>query len=516
VVLIKCNLRNIAVLSLITILFNYCSAQSVIVYPSPAQNFRKISDKYIVNIIQKGIKKRSFVYKSSAAGGSRREWGREQNNNFHFTTFSFSGRITIEVLKLNSPASSVTILPSRLQIPAIATVAENKNKKVIFNLNRPAKISVEFDDDPNYKDALMIFADKLENSVDIPDKNDSDIFYVTDSISLKKISPDKAIVYFAPGEYQIGYWNIPSHIKHIYITGGAYVKGYLNIETGNSIKINGRGILSNEGYAYHYPSLGPIREDSKYWYKMINIKQGQNIIIEGITLTEASANNIRVAGKDVLIKNVKIHGFRYNNDGISIHGSGNEISDCFIRVNDDAIVPYTSRLSVNKCVFWQLQGSIVQLGWTPHSMDSINIFNCDVIHDKATNSEGNVGFINAMNYTRSNEEATIKNVNVNNIYFDTPILRFLDIRSDRNFRLIDYASSVSLPWLYENFHFKNIYFSKKVNINPLIYLHGFSHDLPLSNFTFENIYINDTKISSEKMNDSSFINTKNTNEVQIR
>src|SRR6185436_18199284 len=98
-------------------------------------------------------------------------------------------------------------------------------------------------------------------------------------------------------------------------------KGYLNIEKGNSIKINGRGILTNEGYAYHYPSLGPIRENSRSWYKMINIKEAQNIIIEGITLTEASANNINVVGQDVLIKNVKIHGFRYNNDGIGLRGS---------------------------------------------------------------------------------------------------------------------------------------------------------------------------------------------------
>jgi len=499
-------------------LISICFAQSVKVYPPPTPNFRKVSDKYVVTIIQNGIFKKSFVYKSSAGQGERREWGTEQNNNFHFTNFSFSGVITLEIVKFNSSASLAILRPNRLGIGTIETVSEHLNKKISFKLNKAAKISVEFNDDTAYKDALMLFADKPENTIDVPDKLAPNILFVRDSASLKNIPNNKNVVYFKPGIYNIGIWNIPTSINQVYFEGGSYVQGYLKNESDNTIKINGRGILSNEGYPYHYPSTAGLHDNAtRSWYSPINITKGQNHIIEGLTIIEATGVNIVINANNVLIQNIKINGFRYNNDGIIIHGSGNKIEDCFMRVNDDGIAVYASHLTVNNCIFWELQGSIFQLGWTPHSMEHITITNCDVVHDKGISSEGNVGFINAMNYTTANDVAIIKDFNISNIYFDTPILRFIDIRANRNFELQDYApSSDFLPWIYQNFHFTNIHFNQVTNKYPLVYLHGYSDDYPISNFTFENIYVNNIKVSNDKLNSSLFIHTKNIKELQIK
>jgi hypothetical protein len=512
-------MKNLFTLILLMLIFNFCGAQSLIVYPAPKGIFYKASDTYSVKITQNGVVKTSFVYKSSAGNGVKREWGSQQNNNFHFTIFSFSSPIIIEVVKFNSTATSAVIRPNRLGIGKINTQNQNENKKISFKLNKPSKVSVEFDDDTAHRDALMIFADTMERISNVPKIADSNVLVVNDSTSLKNIPSDKSIAYFKPGKYKIGYWNIPSNIKQVYIAGGAYVMGYLNRQTSdynsdNSIQINGRGVLSNEGYKYHYPSNLDLNNDDDHnkWYKPINIIGGKHNIIEGITIIESTSYNMYFIGDNTLVDNVNINGFRWNNDGISPHGNGIIIKNCFIRVNDDAIVPYCSDLNISNCVFWELQGSVIQLGWAPHSMHNITVNNCDVIHDHGALSDNNIGFINAMNVTAAKQTATIDNVNVSNIYFDTPILRFLDIRGDRKSN----AVSSLTPWIYSNFHFNNIHFSGAPSKFPLVFLHGYSNDHSISNFTFDNIYINEAKISSEKLDDSLFINKKAVLNVQIR
>ncbi|RZK38507.1 MAG: hypothetical protein EOO90_22110 [Pedobacter sp.] len=491
-------------------------AQSLVTYASLKDNSDLGSDLYLVYVIQNGIRKSSFVYKSVAGTGTTREWGRQQNNSFHFTTFSFSGVVTVEVVKLKSKALSATIRPNRLGIGKVKANYLNMQSKVRFKLVKAAKVSIEFSDDPDHKNALVIFADTLENKEDIPVLQ-KDIFYPTSFSDLLTMPKTASVVYFKPGIYDIGYWDIPTSVKQVYVAGGAYVKGYLH-RSSATIKINGRGILSNYGYNFHYPLTAASGENYKSWYKTIEIEGGTNHVIEGITLVDGTSYNIVAGGKNILIKNVKIHGFRFNNDGISINGVNNTISDTFIRSNDDAITTSVgSNLKIFNCSFWQLQGSTIQLGWTAASKSSINISNCDIMHDEAISSDGNVGFINAMNYTSPTRGAIISDVKVSDIYFDTPILRFLDIRGDRSFRLADYASSKGeAAWTYQNFYFNNIFFNGKKGVAPLIYLHGFNEKVPLSNFIFKNLFMNNIKVPRNTIMDKKFLNFKNVDGIQIK
>jgi hypothetical protein len=491
-------------------------AQSLVTYAPLKGNLNLSSDVYLVNVIQNGVKKNSYVYKSVAGTGNTREWGRQQNNSFHFTTFSFSGTITVEIVKLKSKALSATLRPNRLGIGQVKASCLNMQSKVSFKLVKSAKVSVEFADDPDHKNALVIFADTLEKREDIP-VIQKDIFYPTSFSTLLTMPKTASVVYFKPGIYDIGLWDIPANVKQVYVAGGAYVKGYLHRSVA-TIKINGRGILSNYGYNFHYPLAATSGENYKSWYKTIEIEGGSNHVIEGVTLVDGTSYNIVAGGKNILIKNVKIHGFRFNNDGISINGADNTISNTFIRSNDDAITTSVgSNLKIFNCSFWQLQGSTIQLGWTAASKSSINISNCDIMHDAAISSDGNVGFINAMNYTSPTKSAIISDVTVSDIYFDTPILRFLDIRGDRNFRLADYSSSKGeAAWTYQNFYFNNIFFNGKKGMTPLIYLHGFNEKVPLSNFIFKNLYMNNVKVPRNTMMDKKFLHFKNVDGIQIK
>lgn len=510
-------MKKVVLLCQLLMLINNCIAQQIIVYPSPDKNFNKISDKFIVTIKQNNTVKKSIVYKTSAQNGTLREWGQEQNNSFHFTNFSFSGSVSVEVEKLNSTADTAIIRPTRLGIGALRTTLGNANRKVNFTLTKPAKVSVEFSDDKGNRNALVLFADSLENKKNVPDSFAASTYVVKDSAGLYNVPITAQTVYFKPGIYKIGFWTIPANVNHVYLAGGAYVKGYLNRQSPNSIIINGRGILSNEGYPYHYPMTGNLHNnDAKDWYRCITIKKGQNHLIEGITIIEATGFNILAMGNNITIKNVKINGFRYNNDGIALIGDGDKIIDCFVRSNDDAIVLTTAtNLTVTGCVFWQLQGSVFQLGWTPHTMHDINISNCDVLHDKNTDSEGNVGFINAMNYMQASQPAIIDNVTVSNIYFDTPILRFIDIRGDRKYVSSYSAASAPMNWVYKNFRFSNIYFVQTASKHPLFFLHGQRAQNPLLNFTFENIYFNHIK-SSRNLSDSSIVNVKSIKNLTVK
>ncbi|MEO6850090.1 MAG: hypothetical protein ABI166_05650, partial [Mucilaginibacter sp.] len=315
------------------------------------------------------------------------------------------------------------------------------------------------------------------------------------------IPSTKSIVYFPAGVYSLGgRWVIPATVTHVYIAGGAYVKGYLyrNVQNQNfysKIMINGRGIISNEGFPFHYPATA-TDQNASHMYTPISLYGGPGSTLEGLTFIEASYFNVCTVVDNMTINNVKINGFRYNNDAISVVGSGITISNCFMRDNDDSIVPYGNNITITGCVFWQLQGSVIQLGWTPHSMSNLTISNSIVLHDKSPTatwaSEGDCGFISAMNKYTTTASADINNFTITNIVFDTPVLRFMDIRGDRNGK----STAYPIPWVFRNFKVTNIWFNGGGTATyPLNYLHGYDINHPLVGFTFQNIYIKGAMVS---------------------
>ncbi|WPU95500.1 hypothetical protein SNE25_08185 [Mucilaginibacter sabulilitoris] len=466
------------------------NTQSLITYPEPVANFEKKSDLYKVSVSRNGITKNSFVYVSQASVGAPKwEWQGQEGKSFHFTTFSFSGKVTISVTKVNSNATAATIRPYRVGLGTIATIKEASGSKVTFTLNRSRKVSVEFNDDPQNRQVLMIFADTLEQASTIPVQTSANVYTPKPADSLI-IPAGKNVVCFGPGVYNIKYFRVPATVKQIYISGGAYLRGYiLANRTGNSaLKINGRGIISNDQWAFHYPEVADPRISlSGGWYKSVVINGGKGHVVEGIALIDGSAFNLVMAADSSIVKNVKIHGFRYNNDGITIAGKNDTIDDCFIRVGDDGIVANgSSNYKIENCIFWHLRGgSCIQLGWRPHNINGNNIIqNCDVVHAEwSAPQTQNSGFINYMGNIAGVAGYTIENFLVKDIYFDTEVFKVFDIRMNRG--------AVRTPLKINNFVFKNIYAKIPAKLpGYAVYLNGYDADNRMSGIKFDHFYIN--------------------------
>lgn len=486
-----------------------CMAQNnLAIYPAPTGDFNAKSNLYTVTVYKGNDVSRAgapvYVYKSGAGNISSTELSDQVGKSFNYSILSFSGAITVEVTKLNSTASSATVLPGRAGIGKIATESIGKGKKVRFTLAQPAKVSVEFDDDPSLTNAFVLFANIPESAADVPAVTGDNI-YKANSNNLANIPAGVSTVYFAPGVYQIGYWKVPAGIRQIYVAGGAFVRGYFFVNRrgpgGQSIKINGRGIMSNDIYPFHNPVNTYDQSGYPDWYKTIQIEGGSNHIIEGLTFVDGSSMNIMLHADSVTVKNVNINGFKFNNDAITSGGSNNTIDNCFIRDKDDAIIIYKDNITVKNCVFWALGGTILQLGWTPHTIAGVNtVTNCDVIHADWSERSKNGGFISAMNESHSNEANTVvQNFIIKDIYFDNPIDRFVDIRMKGN--------NKKQPNSFKNFTFDNIHFAKQASGKPLIYLSDFDDDHKIEGFKFKNISFNGKALSNSSVK-SQLINAK--------
>lgn len=484
-------------------------SQTLVTYPEPVAAFEKKSDLYVVSVTSGGETKDSYVYVSRAGTGTPLwEWQGQEGKTFHFTTFSFSGTATITVTKLGSTATSATLRPDRVGLGTVSTTSVTGGKQISFSLSQSRKISVEFDDDAGIQHALMIFADPLESPSDIPDSTATNVYKVS-TIDTLIVPAGKTIVYFAPGVYNIHYWRVPATVSQVYISGGAYVRGYIGANrttTTLSLKINGRGIISNDLWGFHYPKVTPPYDPvSTDWYKSIVISGGKKHTVEGLTLVDGTSFNLVLSSDSSLAKNLKIHGFRYNNDGITLANGDATVTDCFIRVGDDGILTNGSKnFRIDKCVFWHLRGgSCIQLGWRPHNINGTNVIeNCDVIHAEwVLPQTQNSGFINYMGNTAGNANVAIENFTVQDIYFDTEVLKLIDLRIDRG---------IKYPINIRNFLFKNIHAKIPTTHSSFSsYFNGYDATNKESNMRFNNFYINGTLINQVNHADSGYFKRGN-------
>lgn len=527
---LKSTIYSIALITLFQFVMASCSCYSqndnishVTVYPNPQKEgaFSKLSPYFEIRVFENEndkVGKTSYVYFSpDNEDKDRMRLDAKTRRTFNFSVFSFSAPIIIEVTKLGSSASSAIVRPSRLGIGTFATTSVGNGSKIRFPLAKPCKISIEFNDDPTLSKQLMLFADTPENAEDILTPNAPSVFVVDNDNALLHLPPDTKNVLFAPKILKIGYWEIPKSVEHIYIPGGAWVRGYFSAkrEGGHPIKINGRGVLTGDVYQFHYPDTADKKNDIDIspWYPAIKITGDPGNSIEGLTLTDASAINIAVYAKNCTIKNVNIHGFHFNNDAITESGDC-IIDNCFIQDEEDAIIIYGDNHKISNCTFWQLNNACIQFGWWPHNMGGNNIIdNCDVIHaDWVSDDYKNQGFINAMNLTNptdskqsvdNHKASTTQNFSVTSIFFDCPIKRFLDIRK-RRWRPQTNYKNVSQYWSYKNFTFDNLHFKGPVT-DPLIVLQS-DNDHNVSQFKFGQIFLNGKKVEKQDYLNSKIFN----------
>lgn len=344
-------IKNTAVLFLFLFLFAVSSWSKVVVYEKPTGI--SASDRYAVTIEQQDSTYTSFVYMTTSPAVHNAPPGHTTS----FSTFSFSGTVTVTITRLDgNDVSDCVIRPKHNRIvPAI------EGSSVSFTLQQPQKLSVEFEQDLRYithegndlpvvQHSMLLFADPLETEV--PDSTDSHV------------------IWFGPGVHRIGSnYRIPNN-KTCYIAGGAYLIGSIANSSASNIKILGRGILSGEHHTewrqFHLMDFGG---------------NSRNISIEGITLLDSPNYNLILGGSGHTVRHVKMISWYGQTDGADAPGDG-VMEDCFLKVNDDAVKLYRSNSIVRRCVIWiQRTGAPFQFTWNMGGeIVNNHVYNCDVIH----------------------------------------------------------------------------------------------------------------------------------------
>ncbi len=312
-------------------------AADVATYPGPKG--LDPSDLYSVTVTQDGRTLDSFVYKVLATKTQK-----FRHNDTSWTTFSFSGRVTVAVTSLKEPVRSARILPSSAGLTPVVS-----GNTVTFELDRPRKVSVEIDEPPAHP--MLVFADPLETDVPRPGA--------------------PGVVFFGPGMHEIGPRYRLQAGQTLYLAGGAYVKGGIVSENAGNITIGGRGILSGEGLT---------REQAPSLIQIGGWKGTEKCRVEGITLVQAPHYNLTFSGRDHVTRHVKMISWDFSTDGVGA-GVRGLVEDCFFKVNDDAIKLYWSGQVARRNVIWQMEnGACFQISWNmPSDNRGFHVHDCDVI-----------------------------------------------------------------------------------------------------------------------------------------
>ena len=179
---------------------------------------------------------------------------------------------------------------------------------LLFTLDKPQKLSVEFNGDR--LNNLHVFANPIIK--DIPDKNDPNVMYFESGIHEPTDAAGKC-------------FRIPSNTT-VYLEGGAVLKGCLNCDSVENVKILGHGMLLE-------PQQG------------ISVAYSKNVLIDGITVV--NSRHYTVSGgqsQGITIKNLKSFSYQGWSDGLDFMSCSDiVIDDVFLRNSDDCLAFYTHR-----------------------------------------------------------------------------------------------------------------------------------------------------------------------------
>lgn len=252
------------------------------------------------------------------------------------------------------------------------------------------------------KNALLIFAEPMPAANDplVPDANAGSIYYPQEGVvdNLDPVTAD--VIYFRPGTYSMP-WNyrasLSSSVKWIYLAPGAYVKGAFYVPPGQpEFKITGFGVLSGEDYVYEADMNNGFQHRAANTsdchgscVKLLQFGAGssdQHLTLHGITLN-APPYNTFVAYGDIDHFRVdashykQVGAWYWQTDGLELY-PGSSLSHAFFHSNDDVIKLYHSNVSVNDVVVWKGEnGPVVQWGWTPRTINNVQLDGLDVIHN---------------------------------------------------------------------------------------------------------------------------------------
>jgi hypothetical protein len=395
-----------------------------------------------------------------------------------FVMFAFSGTIEMEVTQKLSTlnAQRVEIAPKSFGI--VPHFFDGKT--VRFRMDKPEYLSVNFDfgssdrsingdgdrkNGKNIKNGMVILADSPETQAGytIPKPTDPGVVVWTNTTPLSAIV-NANIIYFPAGETNMkdhpdrwerngsnsqadadGNWVRTSTEydnatlyrgrlflardgQKVYLAPGAIVYGGIHVNGRSNNVIYGRGIISGRKHLLHeiFRPLPGVTvaynapyNDQTNTNKRAFCEFGNGANFNGVLFLEAWHHTCPSA-QNSIIKDIKIIGWCYNNDGI--RPSGNSLVDrVFIKTNDDYDYARDKHI-VSNSVFWPGNNcGVGMLGWGALGTGFAEYQNCNIINaewDEYTiAAKGNVGLISG---GQADEGIKLQNNVYQNIQFENP------------------------------------------------------------------------------------------------
>jgi hypothetical protein len=457
-----------------------CAAgEFVRVYPAPAGE--PLSTNFTVTIGSNNVP--VYIAKVATADSLKRQKVSIRDDNSFadttaFASFDLHGSVQVSV-SCPEPVNSAKILPVASGIAPIVS-----SNRVVFTVSKPCQLELEVNDD--WVHSLQLFVDPVETAAPRPD--------------------DPNVIYFGPGRHEVEDMVVTSG-KTVYVAGGAVIYGKVNPEVhgrgkgkitaitelgggaifslvGNNIKLCGRGIIDGSLCPGHTRNILSVC--------------GTNISLEGVVVRDASTWTMPIQCSDqVVVKNVKVFGYRGNSDGIDICNSRHvEVTGCFLRTWDDLVVVKTpiqgggeSRdITVKGCVLWNELAQALTIGAElRENVENVHFSDCDVIHDKGR------AWLLRIFHTDS--------ADIHNITFD-------NIRAEESRRLIS-LSIVKTGWSKDNErgHIENITFRniQVAGTNLTVDLKGFDSGHEIRGVRFRNVVLNGQPLKPGGVNQNEFV-----------
>jgi hypothetical protein len=214
--------------------------------------------------------------------------------------FDFDGEAEIRVISNAARVKDARVRPLSYDIKP-----EVKGDTLTFTIDRPRLLSVEVNGD--IFSNLQLFANPIDRNR---------------PANIKKFAKGKGNRYFGPGYHKLDSVLLIGSGENVYIDGGAYIDGEIEIKDAENVTLYGRGLV--------YPSR-----------KMgLKVSNSRNVRIDGLFTTQCA-----VGGSDgVEVSNVKVISYYGWGDGFNIFASSNVHYDgVFARTSDDCTTIYATR-----------------------------------------------------------------------------------------------------------------------------------------------------------------------------
>ncbi len=264
-----------------------------------------LSDRYTVTVKSGDVEKNVVCYKAKAAvkSVSNEGDGEIETEEMAFCYFDsdFASDVTVKV----TPKDNFEKCVVRPLAEGIEASAEDGS--AVFTVNKPCKLSVEFDD--GIYTNLFIYAGKITD-------------YGVDPNGEK-------VVYYGPGEHDAGLIRLREG-QTLYLAPGAVVYGRVYAKNADDISIVGRGVLCGSRLGH---SLKTSREH------LCELDRCDNARIDGVIFLDSPTWTLYI-NKCV---NVTVNDFKeicwyFNSDGIDVCNSHDVfIYDSMLRNFDDNI-----------------------------------------------------------------------------------------------------------------------------------------------------------------------------------